>query len=95
MSRSFDSHDEAVFLRCDQPAVARRQLEMSIGLVVVLLVATLIAMVAAPMLGPTAESQVATLEAPLSTGKIVHAAARVIPMYKIQALEQTRIGKGG
>jgi len=94
MSRSFDSHDEAVFLRCDQPGVARRQLEMSIGLVVVLLVATLIAMVAAPMMGPIAQAQVATLDAPAPTGKIVHAAARVIPMYKMQALEQTRTGNG-
>jgi hypothetical protein len=92
MSRSFDSHDEAVFLRCDQPGVARRQLEMSIGLVVVLLVATLIAMVAAPMMGPTA--QVATLDAPASSGKIIHAAARMIPMYKMQALEQARTGNG-
>jgi hypothetical protein len=81
--------EDAGFLRCDRPAMARRQLEMSVGLVVVILIATFVAGVSVPW-GSSGQSDVAAIPhvvVPLKSS-VIKASVRVIPMYHKEAAAQ-------
>jgi hypothetical protein len=86
--------EDAGFLRCDRPAMARRQLEMSIGLVVVLLIATFAALVSVPWTGIQSDvASVARVVLPAQKSMVIKASVRVIPMYNREAADQAQDGR--
>lgn len=80
LAQYFDNTDGEGFLRCDRPGVARRQLEVSIGVVVVLLIATFAVAMSLP--GITASQATASLQPAAKVMKygVVRAPVRVIPI---------------
>jgi hypothetical protein len=80
------------YFRCNRAEVARRQLEMSIGLIVILVVALVVGAIVLPLRYDKAE-QLAANPTAVATSMRWHAAVRtpvrVIPIYSSQALSQT------
>ena len=79
LANYFDNAENEGFLRCDRPGVARRQLEVSIGVVVVLLIATVAVAMSLPAI--TANQSTASLQpAKVMKYGVVRAPVRVIPI---------------
>ena len=88
--------EDGGFLRCDRPAMARRQLEMSVGLVVMILVASLAIVIATPRSGASPEVALsAPFGEPASHPAITRAAVRIIPIFKVETAERKTLLHGG
>jgi hypothetical protein len=80
------------YFRCHRAEVARRQLEMSIGLIVILVVALVVGVIVLPLRYDKAEQLTAKPTAVATSMKrdaTVRTPVRVIPIYSSQALSQT------
>ncbi len=87
--------EDGGFLRCDRPAMARRQLEMSIGLVVMILMATLAIVVATPRSEASSEVALsAPFGEPASRPAIARAAVRIVPISKVETAERKTLLHG-
>jgi hypothetical protein len=88
LANYFENTDGAGVLRCDRPGVARRQLEVSIGVVIVLLIAT--AAVALSLPSMSASQSTASFQ-PAKTMKygVVRAPVRAIPIVTDAQREAT------
>ncbi|MBV9218248.1 MAG: hypothetical protein JO163_08820 [Methylobacteriaceae bacterium] len=89
--------DAAVALRCDRPEVARRQLDMSVGLVVALLLATFAVTIAMPIMNRNAKEAAATFVSAVAPTKrqAVWAPVRVLPSSTIQAEDRAKAAPRG
>lgn len=89
----FEKSGPSGFLRCDRPAVARRQLEISLGLVVVLVLATFTALVTMPGNGASrGELALASGDVAVKRSVVIHAPVRIIPIFNLQAATRTVAG---
>ena len=79
IAQYFDNADNSGFLRCDQPSVARRQLEVSIGVVVVLLIATVAVALSLPAMSANQVTASVSSAKVMKYG-VVRAPVRVIPI---------------
>jgi hypothetical protein len=81
------------YMWCDRRSVARRQVEMSIGLIVILLIVIFVAAVAVPLRNvraPQLMTKTAPVAASINREAAVQSAVRVIPIYSSQTLSQTQ-----
>ncbi|MBV9636596.1 MAG: hypothetical protein JOZ40_18400 [Methylobacteriaceae bacterium] len=91
IARHFQKTEGSGALRCDRRDVARRQLEMSIGLVVVLLIASLAALLTIPIPGESKSDPVAAAAPaviPAKPAGVTRAQVRVIPIFNRQASDE-------
>ena len=88
--------DAAVALRCDRPEMARRQLDMSVGLVAALLIATFAVAIAMPIMNRKASEPAATFVSVVAPAKrqAVWAPVRLLPSSTIQAEDRKPAPRG-
>jgi hypothetical protein len=77
------------YLRCHRAEVARRQLEMSIGLIMILVIALFVGAAALPLRYGKAPAKTTAVATSVKRDAAVRAPVRVIPIYSSQALSQT------
>ncbi len=97
MPRSVEMRTEdAGFLRCDRPAMARRQLEVSVGLLVVILAATFAALIAVPQSVPSQQiTASAPFGEPASAPAINKVSARITPSFRVETAARKDLQHGG